>query len=87
MDLRPYCDTAPYTVYEAASVPRAYRLFRTVGMRHLLVLNSLNELVGIITRDELLEENIDEALAKRHGKVRAQGEIFLLENMMYEPLP
>ena len=39
MDLRAYCNTAPYMISEAASAPRTYRLFRTLGLRHLLVIN------------------------------------------------
>lgn len=62
LDLRPYCNTAPYTVNEAASVPRTYRLFRLLGMRHLLVVDRKNCLVGVITRHDLLEEHILAAL-------------------------
>lgn len=53
---------APYIVSEAASVPRAYRLFRTLGMRHLLVVNNRGHLVGIVTRHDLLEEHVEVAL-------------------------
>lgn len=62
VDLRPYCNTSPFTVNEAASVPRTYRLFRLLGMRHLLVVDRKGHLVGIITRHDLLEEHILAAL-------------------------
>ena len=62
VDLRPYCNTAPFPIHEAASVPRTYRLFRLLGMRHLLVVDRRGHLVGIITRHDLLEEHILAAL-------------------------
>ncbi len=62
LDLRPYANTAPYTINEAASVPRTYRLFRLLGMRHLLVVDRKGHLVGVITRHDLLEEHILAAL-------------------------
>ncbi|CAN0559660.1 unnamed protein product, partial [Ectocarpus sp. 12 AP-2014] len=37
MDLRPYVNTAPYVINESASLNRTYRLFRTLGLRHLCV--------------------------------------------------
>jgi chloride channel 7 len=62
IDLRPYANTAPYTISEAASVPRTYRLFRLLGMRHLLVVDRKGRLLGVITRHDLLEEHILAAL-------------------------
>lgn len=62
IDLRPYCNTAPYTINEAASVPRTYRLVRLLGIRHLLVVDRRGHLLGIITRHDLLEEHILAAL-------------------------
>jgi chloride channel 7 len=50
VDLRPYCNVAPYVISEGASAPRAYRLFRTMGMRHLIVVNERYQISGIITR-------------------------------------
>ena len=35
---------------------RTYRLFRTLGLRFLCVINHKNQLVGIITRKDLLPE-------------------------------
>jgi len=37
VDLRPYANTAAYTINETASINRTYRLFRTLGLRHLCV--------------------------------------------------
>ncbi|CAM9634919.1 unnamed protein product [Chrysoparadoxa australica] len=43
LDLRPYLNTAPYVINESASMARTYRLFRTLGLRHLCVVNHRNE--------------------------------------------
>ena len=62
IDLRPYANTAAYTINETASINRTYRLFRTLGLRHLCVCNHGNQLVGIITRKDLLPESLKESL-------------------------
>lgn len=60
VDVRPYCNTSPHTVQETTSVNTAYDVFRTMGLRMLLVVNRYNQCVGTITRDDLTAE----ALAK-----------------------
>jgi hypothetical protein len=39
-------------------VNRAYEIFRTLGLRMLLVVNRYNQCVGTITRDNLTVENL-----------------------------
>jgi CBS-domain-containing membrane protein len=39
---------------EHASVQRAYRVFRTLGLRHLIVVNKRNQVLGIVTRHDLV---------------------------------
>jgi chloride channel 7 len=56
IDIRPYCDTSPHTVHETTSVNRAYEIFRTLGLRILVVVNRYNQCVGTITRDDLTVE-------------------------------
>ena len=43
LDLRPYVDCAAFTIYEHASIQRTYRMFRTLGLRHLCVINKYNQ--------------------------------------------
>jgi chloride channel 7 len=43
LDLRPYIDCAPYTINEHASLQRTYRMFRTLGLRHLCVIDLHNK--------------------------------------------
>jgi chloride channel 7 len=64
VDLRPYANTAPYTVNETASIQRTYRLFRTLGLRFLCVVNHNNQVVGIITRKDLLPESLTNSLLR-----------------------
>ena len=64
LDLRPYANTAPYTINETASIQRTYRLFRTLGLRFLCVVNHNNQVVGIITREDLLPESLSDSLLK-----------------------
>jgi len=64
LDLRPYANTAPYTINETASIQRTYRLFRTLGLRFLCVVNHNNQVVGIITRKNLLPESLNESLLR-----------------------
>lgn len=53
IDLRPFMNPSPYTVQHSASLPRVFRLFRGLGLRHLAVVNGTNEVIGIVTRKDL----------------------------------
>jgi len=64
LDLRPYANTAPYTINETASIQRTYRLFRTLGLRFLCVVNHNNQVVGIITRVDLLPDSLSDAIMR-----------------------
>jgi chloride channel 7 len=57
VDLTPYMNQTPYVVQEEAPFVRAYRLFRSAGLRHLIVVNRHNNVRGIVTRRELEEEH------------------------------
>ncbi|CAG0915205.1 unnamed protein product [Notodromas monacha] len=52
LDLQPYLNPAPNTVSPEESFPRAYQLFRGLGLRHLVVIDS-SQVVGMITRKDL----------------------------------
>ncbi|XP_046406212.1 H(+)/Cl(-) exchange transporter 7 [Ischnura elegans] len=53
IDLRPFMNRSPYSVQHSASLPRIFRLFRALGLRHLVVVNSSNEVIGMVTRKDL----------------------------------
>ncbi|KAG8253736.1 H(+)/Cl(-) exchange transporter 7 [Homalodisca vitripennis] len=53
LDLRPFMNPSPYCVQMNSSLPRVFRLFRALGLRHLIVVNDTNEVVGMVTRKDL----------------------------------
>lgn len=55
MDLRPVMNPSAYTVTHASSLNRIFRLFRALGLRHIVVLNDYNEVVGMVTRKDLAQ--------------------------------
>ena len=105
LDLRPYANTAPYTINETASiqvcpflsfvfvgvilgfdppcrlaltaalrfVKRTYRLFRTLGLRFLCVVNHNNQVVGIITRVDLLPESLSDSIMRGRNAHMTRG--------------
>lgn len=53
LDLRPYMNLAPYTLTENSNLPRIFRLFRGLGLRHLPIVDDHNRVVGIVTRIDI----------------------------------
>lgn len=53
MDLQPFMNPTPSTVLHSTSLPQMFRIFRALGLRHLVVLNDNNGVVGIVTRKDL----------------------------------
>ncbi|XP_053480506.1 H(+)/Cl(-) exchange transporter 6 isoform X1 [Ictalurus furcatus] len=56
VDVTPYMNPSPYTVSPDTHVSQVFNLFRTMGLRHLPVVNAVGEIVGIITRHNLTHE-------------------------------
>jgi len=54
VNLRPYINEAALVTLRTTSLRRVSRLFLTMGLRHLLVVESCPKVVGIITRKDLL---------------------------------
>eukprot|EP00474_Spongospora_subterranea_P009228 CRZ09686.1 hypothetical protein [Spongospora subterranea] len=53
INLTPYMNPSPYAVQENSPVVHAFDLFRTMGLRHLWVVNRQNQIAGMITRRNL----------------------------------
>ncbi|KAH9509499.1 H(+)/Cl(-) exchange transporter 7 [Bulinus truncatus] len=53
IDFRPFMNQTPYTVSLNFSMPRVFRLFRGLGLRHLVVVNDEFEPIGMVTRKDL----------------------------------
>ncbi|KAL7748494.1 hypothetical protein RI367_006189 [Sorochytrium milnesiophthora] len=47
-----YSNLSPHSVQETCTASKAYKLFRSLGLRHLVVVNEENRVVGIITRED-----------------------------------
>ncbi|XP_040385698.1 chloride channel protein CLC-a-like [Oryza brachyantha] len=63
VDLHPLTNTTPYTVVETMSVAKAVVLFRSVALRHMLIMPKfqgpeISPIVGILTRQDLRAHNI-----------------------------
>nr|CCA15884.1 Chloride Channel (ClC) Family putative [Albugo laibachii Nc14] len=70
VDLTPYMNQTPYLIQEDAPFTRAYRLFRSMGLRHLVVVNRCNNVCGIITRRELEQEHCNRCYRlAQHGAI------------------
>ena len=54
VDLRPYMNPVPFSVRETSPLTRVFLLFRTMGLRHLPVIDIDNKILGIITRENLV---------------------------------
>ncbi|XP_036407381.1 H(+)/Cl(-) exchange transporter 7-like [Megalops cyprinoides] len=53
MDLTEFMNPTPYTVPQETSLPRVFKLFRALGLRHLVVVDNENRAVGLVTRKDL----------------------------------
>jgi chloride channel 7 len=62
MDLRPYVDESAFKVSHSTSVERSYLLFRSMGLRHLPIVDEYNHAVGILTRKDIQGHDIAHAL-------------------------
>ena len=71
IDLRPYTNTAPISVRESATVTRTYDIFRSLGLRFLPVVNRHNQIVGTITRRNLVPDALAEKMIGKGSKKSA----------------
>uniref|UniRef100_A0A3B3CQJ2 Chloride channel protein n=1 Tax=Oryzias melastigma TaxID=30732 RepID=A0A3B3CQJ2_ORYME len=53
MDLTEFMNPTPYTVPQETSLPRVFKLFRALGLRHLVVVDDANRVIGLVTRKDL----------------------------------
>ncbi|CAD5124729.1 DgyrCDS12999 [Dimorphilus gyrociliatus] len=77
VNLEQFIDKSCTKVDQEYSVHRVYTLFRTLGLRHLLVIDSLNRIVGIITRKDLMNFNIHEKLCLFENSLKIDDNLFI----------
>jgi len=56
VNLLPFINPQPYVVPQSMGLAKTYSLFRTLGLRHLFIVPNITEVVGVITRKDLLPE-------------------------------
>jgi CBS domain-containing protein len=61
----PYVNQSVPRIEDQFSLHRTYIIFRTLGLRHLTVVDKLNRVVGIVTRKDLMGFNVEEKLEQR----------------------
>ncbi|KAM5142207.1 H(+)/Cl(-) exchange transporter 6 isoform 2-T2 [Mantella aurantiaca] len=66
VDVTPYMNPSPFSVSPNTHVSQVYNLFRTMGLRHLPVVNAIGEIVGIITRHSLTHESLQARLRQHY---------------------
>ena len=59
VDLRPYVHFDPVTISDGALVSQAYRIFRSIGLRHLCAVDTSGDVTGILTRHDLVEAHVE----------------------------
>ena len=64
VNLSPYINDSGVCVLQNFSLQRAYTLFRTMGLRQMTVVNHTNQVVGTITRKDLMGFAIEEKLER-----------------------
>jgi len=62
VDLRKYVNKSAMSVPERFSLHRTYNIFRSLGLRHLTIVNNNFHVTGIITRKDLMGFSIEEKL-------------------------
>ncbi|NWU61079.1 CLCD protein, partial [Pterocles burchelli] len=62
INLEPYINKSAMSVQAHFSLQRTYILFRTLGLCHLTVVDPQNQVVGVITRKDLMPLTLEERL-------------------------
>ena len=68
VDLRPYLTPEPPIALKSMSVSRIFRMFRSLGVRHLCVVEDRPHLVGIISRKDVIPSAISETANSERGR-------------------
>ncbi|CAH2285151.1 chloride channel C-like [Pelobates cultripes] len=76
INLEPYINKSAVAVQSHFSLHRTYVLFRTLGLRHLTVVDLQNRAVGMITRKDLISFQLEKVLIKLDsGKLDSDEEL------------
>lgn len=62
VNLSPYVDLSSISIPDTFSLERGYNLFRTMGLRHITVVDKHNAVIGVLSRKDLLPLHVEERL-------------------------
>ncbi|XP_064648875.1 H(+)/Cl(-) exchange transporter 7-like isoform X2 [Lineus longissimus] len=77
IDLARFVNKSSPTIPEHFSLHRTYILFRTLGLRHLTIVNQRNQVVGVISRKDLMGFNLEETLEALREKENEPKELIV----------
>ena len=79
-----YINRSVQKVEEHFSLYRTYNQFRTLGLRHLLVVDIKNQLKGIITRQDLMQYKMQERISQAYesGRYLTDGDSICTRSSM-----
>eukprot|EP01029_Cantina_marsupialis_P013004 TRINITY_DN28836_c0_g1_i1.p1 TRINITY_DN28836_c0_g1~~TRINITY_DN28836_c0_g1_i1.p1 ORF type:complete len:895 (+),score=278.33 TRINITY_DN28836_c0_g1_i1:62-2746(+) len=72
VDLTHYINPTPYTIQQAAPLVRVFDMFRTLGLRHVPVVDTDNCVVGMITRKDLIDHSVNNKVKLLISKTRSK---------------
>ena len=73
VDLRQMMDLAPHSVMHTMPLARLHKHFRMLGLRHIFVTDTRNEVMGVVTRKDLLHEVIAANVRQSKGGARRRS--------------
>lgn len=62
MDITPYMNQSPYMLPPHSPLTRCFRMFRILGLRHLLIVDEDHSVQGMITRKELINHRMHDLM-------------------------
>ena len=68
VDLRTFFDSNPPLIYPTTPLTFVYRLFNTIGVRHIPVIDSRHRVRGIITRKDTFQELIEKRISSHTSR-------------------
>ncbi|XP_013403924.1 chloride channel protein C [Lingula anatina] len=72
VNLHPYTNQSAVSIRACFSLNRTYIIFRTLGLRHMTVIDEQNHVMGIITRKDLMGFSLEERLSTVIEQERAR---------------
>ncbi|XP_042320510.1 chloride channel protein C-like [Sceloporus undulatus] len=79
INLEPYINKSAMSIQANFSLQRTYIIFRSLGLRHLTVVDLQNQVVGIITRKDLISFQLEEKLGLQQSSQQPQSDDELLD--------